>query len=38
MLVNNHSEISKKEKLIKITLHLDEVVADYLKSIQKKIG
>lgn len=36
MLVNNHPEISRRGKLVKITLHLDEVIAEYLKKYSKE--
>ncbi|MGL6167564.1 MAG: hypothetical protein ACRC0Y_04670 [Fusobacteriaceae bacterium] len=36
MLVNTHPEIDRKGKLVKVTLHLDETIADYLKRYSKK--
>ncbi|MGL4670974.1 hypothetical protein [Cetobacterium sp.] len=36
MLVTNHPEIQRTGKLVKVTLHLDEVIAEYLKSYSKE--
>ncbi len=36
MLINNHPDIPRKGKLVKITLHLDSVIADYLKKYAKE--
>lgn len=35
MLVEKHVDIPRTRKLIKITLHLDEVIANYLKTYAK---
>ena len=36
MLIETHPDIPRKGKLVKVTLHLDEVVAEYLKSYSKE--
>lgn len=36
MLVDTHPNIPRKGKLVKVTLHLDEVIADYLKDYSKQ--
>lgn len=36
MLIEIHPDIPRKGKLVKVTLHLDEVVAKYLKSYSKE--
>ena len=36
MLIETHPDISRKGKLVKVTLHLDEVIAEYLKCYSKE--
>lgn len=36
MLITNHPDIPRKGKLIKVALHLDEVIAEYLKKYSKE--
>lgn len=36
MLITNHPDIPRKGKLVKVTLHLDEVIAKYLKTYSKE--
>lgn len=35
MLIETHPDIPRKGKLVKVTLHLDEVIAEYLKNYSK---
>lgn len=35
MLITSHPDIPRTGKLVKITLHLDEVIAEYLKNYSK---
>ncbi|WP_407535824.1 hypothetical protein [Cetobacterium somerae] len=36
MLITSHPDIPRTGKLVKVTLHLDEVIAEYLKSYSKE--
>lgn len=36
MMITNHPDIPRKGKLVKITLHLDQVIAEYLKKYSKE--
>lgn len=35
-MIQNHPEIERNGKLVKVTLHLDKTIADYLKNYSKE--